>query len=671
MDNYFVNESPDQLMSSLNAKIDDYYNSLRNKGRLYLWRNSYTQIFKPKFSGGRVRKVGDELEFKQLDINHYANIIQHQVTNVTQNRIEFDAIAANSDISSQAQARFSVRLLDSEIKNKNINQLWDKCVRYACTYDEGFMHLYWDYLSGVDFLSTQNELGQPIVKKSGDVKIKVYHPIDTIRDCTVSQYEESDWVVLRTRINRYDVVAEYPNLKDKILSVPKGTLTNRDELVIGNELETAFKGEWVYQYEFYHKRTPSVPNGMYIKFVGSDVILEMTELTYPEIPIIRVYGQNDQQVPHGWTSNYDLLSIQDAINKLYSIITSNQLKFGNGIILAPKGGGYSASMLKGMRLVEYDPRLGELKSLNLTQTPGEIFSFLAKLESIMEKLASVSGTMRGDPAANIRSGNMLDTIIAQNTHFLQGLEKSYNFALEQFGTMFIKILRQYADAERPAAIMGINGQYYTKYFKSTDLQNVERIYIQVGNPAQKQFSGRLAIARDLLNSSALKDPREYFQILNTGNLDTATDPDNLDFMLIQEENEMIMQGMMVPTSPTDYIAAHGYHHCVVGTNPAIRQNPMIFQNLIQHIGSHAMDAGFMIPEPQLNIDGMPMVDMAGMPIMTQVPDIVGFINWCRMIMNAPPSGAFQMAQAAMAQGIPMAPPAQKMQTPNSQPKGEV
>jgi len=720
---YFAaKQDPARVLDKLNKYIDDFYRGLKNRGRLYLWRQMYTHLYKARYTGGKVNKVGDQLEFKQLIVNHLPNILGHQTTMITQNRISFDARAVNSDAEAQVQAKFAVRLLDAETRSEKLDDMDTQMSKYANAYGEAWIKVCWDEDGGDVYIAGEvpvtDEAGQiviadpgdpeqgippvpltqPIERKYGKNTYKVYHPIDCIRDISLSSIDECKWFTFRDRVNRFDIIAKYAEgneqLKRDILALPSCQQRGeRDELVNSmlNDIEAT--SDFIYVYHFFHEKTEALPQGRELIFAGADVVLSDGPLKYDNVPVARMAGDEETGTVFGWSSLYDAASIQDALNKLYSIVASNQFRNGVGVVLVPKGSTFSAANLqKGMVVLEYDPRLGKPEALNLTLTPPEIFRFIQQLENALEKITSVSSVMRGDPSASVRSGNMLEIILAQNISFYKGLEKSRNSVWEKVGTMIIRNYRRYAEYQRPAELIGKNGLPYLKYFKKEDLSKIDKVYIEQANPAQKTFAGKLAIAKDLLQNGAIKDPREFINLVNTGNLDSTIDPDTYDFFLIQEENEMIMAGQLPMVSPTDYIAAHGYHHSVLLASPQARSNPVLTNMALQHCGEHAMMAGFIIPPPMVPIldekgfpvigpdgaplmqpqmapvpgpDGEPILNPDGSMVMQPVPpkpDLVSFFNWCRMIMNAPPSGAMQMAQMAMNMGANgMAPNAPKIE----------
>jgi len=699
------------FITQVNRYINDFYEDNRTRGRLNLWRIMYNHFYKPKYTGGRVNKVGDQLEFKSLTVNHLANIVQHQAAQITQQAVSWDVRAVNTDIDAAAQAEFGEGLIQAEVTQKKLDDITKQAVFNAVLFGEGFVSMQFDDQAGDPFIAGEepvidpntgepimepvvDEMGQPLLdemggtalqptmqpvfRKQGEVQYHVFHPIDVVKNIRARSYAECQWKVTRRRVNRWDLIIRYPNLKKEILTATDSISMNRDELIIPIYKDspggTATDSNSIYLWEFWHDKTDAVPDGRYTAFVGDDVVLEDTKLPYKKVPVFRVTGMEEISTPFGWTSMYDMSSIQDALNKLYSIVASNQLKWGVGVIFVPKGSNMSSSTLqKGMVVIEYDPRLGKPEAANFTLTPPEIFNFISQLESVGEKITAVSSVMRGDPEASIRSGNMLEIILAQNTNFYKGLEQSYNSFLEDIGTAFIQFMQQFADYERPTQIMGESGRYYTKYFTKDNLNFIDKVYVQRANPAQKTFAGKMAIANNLLSAGALKDPREYIQIINTGDIQSTIDPDTMDFRLIKEENAALIRGELPPVSPTDYQAAHGYHHSVVIANPEARANELLTNNTLQHLGEHALISGFILPPqmvPQTDpVSGEVILDEFGAPLMVQGPpqgDVVTYLNWCRMIMNAPPSGAMQMAQQALMMGANgMAPNAQKLEKPNT------
>jgi hypothetical protein len=89
--------------------------------------------------------------------------------------------------------------------------------------------------------------------------------------------------------------------------------------------------------------------------------------------------------------------------------------------------------------------------------------------------------------------------------------------------------------------------------------------------------------------------QEYFQVLETGQLDPMVEGPEAENMLIVEENEHLRAGEAQIASPFDQHQLHIKQHAVVLMDPSLRatQNNPIVANALQHIMNHAQ---FIIPD---------------------------------------------------------------------------
>jgi hypothetical protein len=642
---YFAAQETKECVTELNRRIDDYYTFIRTTGALTRWRNNYSHYYKAKFTLGRVNKTGEEQEYKAIVANHFRNIISHMVVQTVQNRIKWDARAINNDIESLSQAKLANQLCDAEVKQKKLEDLFRTAVEYNYLYGEGFTKTSWSDTAGDLYVAGEvdktDENGQPLVsyeidpvtgeqipiqetetviKRQGDVVYSVHSPDNVIRDVNARSFQDCEWVVVRHKKNKFNLIALFPEFEDEIMAV---TLDRkRDEIAVPYIFEKT-ESDYIYVYEFFHKDTDAVQGGRYTLFLNNTTILMDSDLKSPVFPVVRMAGENELHSPFGYTIANDLAALQDALNKLYSIIVTNQTRFGVGVIAVPKGSNISTSTLaKGMKVIEYDPKLGIPTALNFTQTPAEVFTMVDLLKVDQQVITAVNGVQRGQPDPNMRSGTMLELIVSQSYNFHRGTEQSYNSAVETVGTNFIKIMQKYATTERPMQYAGKANRYILKYWKSDSISKVDRIFIEQGNPVQNTLGGKLSIANNLLANGLIKDPRTYLAIIETGNLDVAIDQDIHDVLLMEEETEMLAAGQPVMVDITDYHYMHGLKHTRAISNPEARSNQQVMAVYTEHMGNHALAAGHMLP------DG--------------TPDILGFINAARNILTPPPQMGMNM-----------------------------
>jgi hypothetical protein len=585
MDNkYFAAKEAKETAGVLLKKVDSWSTSLIGNGYLAKAKKSwaaYYGIFYSDFSDShQVSFGGEQGELSLLPVNQYRNIATHLINMITANRPSMEAMAINTDYKSLSQAVLANGLLEYYMKQKKLEEFFKKAVESGVILGEGYVKLSWNSTRGQPFIQDP-DTGEVIYE--GDLEFDNLSPFDVIRDTNKSD-SDHDWLCVRTNMNKYDLMAKYPDLAEKIQN------TNPPEYYQALRFNVAASDEdsdLIPVYEFFHKPTESLPEGRYMLFTSSDTVMIDMAMPYRVIPVFKMSQGDILGTSFGYTPMFDILPIQDALNSLYSTVLTNQTTFGVQNVLVPRGGDITvAELLGGLNLVEYTPGIGKPEALNLTSTPPEIFNFMKQLEGLVETLSGVNSVVRGNPEANLRSGNALALIQAQAVMFASGLQQSYVLMMEEVGTAIIKILQDFAKAPRIAAIAGKANKMELREFTSDDLVAIDRVRVGVSNPMSKTVAGRLEIANNLLQMGLITNPKHYFTVLHTGNLDTMIEGEEQELLLIRKENEWLMDGKVPVVTPIDSHNIHINEHKAVLADPESRQNPELVQAALDHIQQH-------------------------------------------------------------------------------------
>lgn len=496
---YFAVDEAEKVASHMGNKSFYWYNTVYDNRYLDLIRRSWYMYHGFFYDESHVLGYGGESgELVNLAVNHYRNIAQHMLTMTTSTRPSFQPKSTNTDYESQVQTTLAHGLLDYYMKEKRLEKYLKKAVEYAIVLSAGYIKMDWNATSGeiYDYVEPELEIDEetgeerpvidPVTGKpsegypvfEGDIEFTNLSPFDVVFDSTKEDVKQNDWVLIRTFKNRFDLAAKYPELADKILQLP-----TKDELgayrLTFNPLDQT---DDIPVYEFYHKRTESVPNGRFITYLSDDVILTDTSMPYRDLPIYRISPSDVLGAPYGYTSMFDLLPLQESVNALYSTIMTNQNAFGVQNILNPRGNDVRLNHVgSGMNFIEYNAEFGRPEALNLTQTPGEIFNFLQMLEQAMETVSGVNSVVRGNPEASLKSGNALALVQSQSLQFISGLQQSYIMLIEDVGTGLINVLKDFAKVPRIAEIVGISNRTKMKEFTGDDLNSISRVVVDVGN----------------------------------------------------------------------------------------------------------------------------------------------------------------------------------------------
>lgn len=580
---YWANVSAKEISDNIMEKVDNYYEYLSLSGRMDLYRRSWGQYFRSRLSGGKMNWTGQQGELTSLSINHYANLLKHLETMTTQQRAAFEPRATNSDVKSQQQVILAGGLLDYYMREKKLERDIKEGVKIALIFGEGFVRAEWDATEGDIY--GQSETGAPIYQ--GDMKYTTYMPLDVIRDFTKTSAGKDDWFILRSFENKYDLAAKFPDLEDDILndSTDMLELARTTTLNVLNQIES----DNVAMYTLLHKPTPAMPQGRFTTVLDNGTVMQDGPIPYSEAHVYRIAPDEEVGTIFGTTVGFDILPLQEAVDMLYSTAITNQATFGVQNILIPKGHDLSTSQIAGgLNIMEYDPKVGKPEALNLTQTPAEIFNYMKDLEKLMETLSGVNSVARGNPEASLKSGAALALVQSQAIQFSMGLQQSYAALVEDLGTGTINILKTYASVPRVAAIAGKSNRPMMKSFKGADLDQINRVTVDMGNPMTRTTAGKVNLAEQMLNFNMIENSDQYIQVVTTGRLEPIIEGKQAQLLLIKGENEGLADGVPQRALITDNHAKHILEHTTVLANPEIRQDPNnpIITATLAHIQEH-------------------------------------------------------------------------------------
>ena len=614
---YWAAKGTDEIAAAVVGKIDEYRKYLVTVGRMSLLQRSHNSYYQAKTFRGSLYRSGGQNEYLNIYINHFRNILQHLLVSTTGQRPDWKPLASNTDHKSMSQAVVGRGVLDYYDRSKNISAIIDRCLEDVLVYGESYISMDWDTTLGNPYAVDANNR----IQMDGDIAIRSYNPLEVCYDVTDADVEGRKWIVCSELKNRFDLAAQYPQFEGKI----KDSIIGQEEwrsIRLSDFLQ--FDTDLVPLRRFYHAKTASMPMGRYVEVIGDKTVAVDCPLPYEQIPVYPAFASRVKGTPFGHTVAFDLLPIQEAINKLYSIIITNQSTFGVQNIAARRGSGVTVSQLVGgLNLITYDG--DEMPSpLNLLQTNPEIFKFIEMLENKMETISGVNSVVRGNPEASLKSGAALALVASQAIQFNSGLQKAYTSLLESVGTGIIRMLKQFASTNRIALISGKSNRSYLKEFSKDDLEGIDRVTVELGSAVSRTTAGKIQMADSLLQSGQIKTPDEYVQLVTTGRIEPLWEAQQAQIMLIRAENEKLSDGLPVMAIRTDNHAGHIQEHMVVLSSPESREDPVVVQNTLTHIDQHlalmrVTDPGLEMLNHQPPLPPPPMPPMPQMPISGRAP----------------------------------------------------
>lgn len=605
---YFASKDAKDVANICLQKATSFYNTLAANSYLEklssMWRMYHGATNNDVGFGHKISFTGEQGELVNLPVNHFRNLAQHMYVMITSNRPVMEARPMNTDYKSLAQTQIANAILDYYMREKHLEDALKKATELSIVLGAGFIKMEWNATAG-EAWDIDEETGQ--FNYEGELEFSTLTPFDVVVDGTKENWD-NDWIMVRSFQNRYNLMAKYPELANKIAGIPSKSDSSVYRLGVWSNDET----DDIPVYEFYHKQTEALPEGRYLLFLDSDVVLLDTVLPYRTIPIFRIAPADILGTPYGYSPMFDVFPIQEGINSLYSSIMTNQNAFAVQNLFVPRGADINVNSLEGaMNIIEGNAKP---EALQLTETPAEVFKFLEMLIQSAETISGVNSVARGNPEASLKSGSALALVQSMAIQFISGLQQSYVKLIEDAGTSLVNILKDYAKTPKVIALVGKNNRPLLKEFTGDSIKDINRVVVDVGNPLARTVAGRVQMAEQLLQMKLLKNPQQYFQVLNTGRLDLAYEGEAAELLLIKQENEKMLEGELPLTTPLDQHRLHISEHKSVLADPDLRQNAELVKNVLVHIQEHINALRNTDPDLLMLIGEQPLQPPAPFPM---------------------------------------------------------
>lgn len=584
-------------------RVDSYDQYLVTSNVMSELRDSY-QTF---YGDTKIRDTGAQGELKSIRVNHYASLIRNLVSLVTNNKPAWQPIASNTDSASQSSAILASGLLDYYMKDRRLDRVFRNACQMACFLKESWVSTTWDTQSG-EIIAVDPD-SQAAVHE-GDLKYTLFQLNDIIRDYTKNN-ADFDWLISREFVNKYDLVAQFPEHEEKIMSFSLKPMDIARVRINYKPVNNKEDDDQIPFYTFYFKPCAALPNGRMITFVQNQSLTD-GPLPYPKIPLVRISAEDTFESCFAHSPMADVLPIQKAIDTLASTLITNNMAFGVQSILFPKGSEVSVTQIgSGMNLIGYDKNMGKPEPLQLTASAPESYKLFDMLVQQSQLISGINDAIRGQTTAGT-SGAALALLSQQAIQFANGLQQGFVSLIEDTGTLSIQILQRYANTKRVAVLTGKHNRPLLKEWSSVDLGGISRITIESGNSLSKTASGRLTMADSLLQAQMIKRPEQYISVLTTGQLEPIYENEQRQQLLIRAENEKLAEGSPVRALLTDDHDNHILEHASVLSSPDVRENPdsAIVQNTLAHIQEHLQMAQTMPPALAMLLKQQPLPQMA-------------------------------------------------------------
>jgi len=616
---YFASKPTLELLADLKEKTKKYYTYKEKTGDAKKWRKSFDLYYGYHVDEGdntQISHVGDDDELTAYGINHYRNLVKHVLALTCSQKPKFDFRAKNTDSKSLQQGKLANNVIDSYLVEKRMGRHMKQAAERSLVFKEGFVYQQWDTSLGRQLMAEPvfeedgitpklDEEKKPVkkIRYEGDPSMISKSPWDVIRDVNLRDWAKCNWVIVKEYENKYDLAARYPDKADEILSL--GDTDEDKEFNISRKMSRLFNendSDIIPCYHFYHLPSAAVPSGRFTKYLTAK--LDLYDGAYPYInesgnnmlPVHRITPGEMFDTTDGYTEFNDIMVLQQVVNVLMSTAFTNEQAFGVQAIWMPDGCNLAAEQVgKGMMVLKGGAPGSEPKAIQLTATPAEIFKNAQYVESAMEKLSGINSVVRGDPESSLKSGAALGRMQAMAIQYSSNFQQSWAELQEDSGTFLLRMLQSFANTKRIGALAGKSNRGSMTAWTGKDLDMIDRLVCDLGNPMASTLAGRMDQADKWLDKGLIKDPSQYIQAVETGSIEPMTESPMSRLELIRKENEMLMDGRKPFAMVGDSHIQHAQEHRVILDDPEIRAAAIngdqtaiqIVQNTTNHIMEHS------------------------------------------------------------------------------------
>ena len=349
------------------------------------------------------------------------------------------------------------------------------------------------------------------------------------------------------------MAARHKGKKREILALESATETDlyTEYLLHQRHEEYIEQSDDIYEYTAVHRATDAIPKGKIVKWCGDkEQPIRLYEGDNPYRDRLNVFTLSPGQYMEstfGYTEANMLRAPQMIITLCISYMVSNMEAFGANNIWCPDPNLTLAELTDGLNFIKSSVKP---EVVTFYKEHKEFFEIMNLAISTMETLSAQNAVRRGNvkDTPNLKSGVALATVIQQANEYNQALEMNYYEMFEDVYSFILWFLKVTAKTERVYEIVGSRAQQVVASFKSDDIQDISRVVIDRVNPIVMNPAGMIEIANDLLEKNLIT-AQQYFEVMHTGNLESAVESDTMMLDYIAAVKERLLEGQPVPAIP--------------------------------------------------------------------------------------------------------------------------
>jgi hypothetical protein len=584
-DTYWLADTPEVVISQLN-QFDTQWRTYQGNPFYDMWfRNSYAYYSTVLDEDSVIAAInfrGEKGELVEMKVPQARSLIRQMHTLITKQRLAFQVIAEINSYNFIQNMRKANAIIQAELKNGGMDKKRDLVTEHSLVLGSGFYACLQRFDKGKKIGTSK--YGGPIYE--GEAEIMAVHPVDIIYDFRMP-FENCDWVLIKTKRNRYNLAAMHPELKDKILGLPScwETSAQVDQFFAADDRDA------VYVYHLIHDLTPALDQGRYLCYADDQTIFYDDINIYGGIPVEPIIAEPIFTYGVGYPVFSNLLASQEMYDHDFSAVATNHSALAiRNLAIARNSNVSIKAMPGGLNLVSYTPQNvpggGKPEVLDFNTPNNDVYNFQDRLLNNMQLMTNINSAIRGEISAG-QSGTSIATLSANAIEFMTSYSKVVQFATENILYWKMKILERTVKSPRKLSVAMDSGISYSDSYTGDDLKGVQGIKLISVNPMMQTQAGRETVADKLLQTGTVKSTQEYIAVLDGAPADRMYGKELSESDFILYEKEQMLRGEKPEALATDNHPKHIHCHTNdVLNNPSARNDPNIRAVTEAHILEH-------------------------------------------------------------------------------------
>ena len=541
----------------------------------------YSHVLDPNSWDTSLVFQGDQGELVKMLVPQARSIVRQTITLITAQKLSFKALAKSEGRDVMNDVRLADGICNDTVEKQRLDTKGELLLENTLVLGGGFTKTTWDTSLGDPWAASEG-----VLVHKGGVDISIHSPMDVYYEYKMGDWQKMDWVEVRVKKNKWDLIAQYPELEDELMKVP--TVQDFHGINIYNSQQTV-KDDYIWCYELYHKPTPAMPAGRMIFYASDKAVFYDGQNEYGCIPVEPCIPEQCSGAFLGVPFFSSLLPMQEMLDICFSAIGTNNANLGVQNVTIPRGAAISVEQIQGMNWISYTPQNiqggGKPEPLQLVQSAPETFKFIDLLHSHLQQVGNSSPALRGNPPPGVTSGTAFATLSANAIEFMKGTSKAYFACMKNTMEHAINANRKFAKIPQEVAMRGKTSLAQVREYTGKDLDNIHSISITLQNPLMQTMAGRIEISDKLMSSGLITTPQDYFTILEGGDLTNLTDNKTTENDLVMSENELLADGKEVFALWSDNHPYHIHKHKKLLDDPNVR----FYSDKIEVIQAHIME----------------------------------------------------------------------------------